>query len=496
MRKLFVLVVAFIMVAVVGVTSQSAATADTAGPQFITNQLRSAVSANGIVGYEQVLAHIADQNNEDRASGSPGFNAAAAYVTRTMQSYGFQVRQQPFTFPYYNQLAAPSLTEVTPAATNFTNITTIDYSGTGNITGLLVPTANISVPAEGDTSGCAASDFTPVPPGVKEIALIQRGTCIFDQKVENAEAAGYSAAVIFNSGTDGNTGQLGATLGTIEPIPVIGLDYTDGAALYTATQAGPVTMNVQSTTSEIPNDKTENIIASTKGGDPNHVVMVDAYLDALSSGPGINEDGSGVATMLELANVISRLHLDPRYKIEFVFFGGDQARAFRSADSSEIGLLGSQYFVDQLSPKQLSGIIANIDLDSTGSPNFVRFVFNGDGPVADPSSVAISTLYTSAFSSIGLASELAEPATFDGADFGPLIDAGIPTGGVFGGAAGVKTTQEAQIYGGTAGDDYDACFHQSCDNIDNLNPTALWQFAVATGAVVWTLATQGLHVGS
>jgi Zn-dependent M28 family amino/carboxypeptidase len=494
MRKLFTLFMAAATVAAMGLTSQSAAVAASAAPNVNTSQLRGAVTAGGILSYEKALQRIATKNDDQRASGTPGFAAAARYVENTMSAAGYAVREQHFTFPYYAELGSPTLSEVSPTADAIQSTTTIDYSGDGTVTGRLVPIGDILVPLPAggsSTSGCSTADFPPLTGTAPEIALIQRGTCAFDVKAQNAEAAGYAAAIIFNSGAPGDTGDLSATLGQAATIPVEGADSADGAALYTATQAGPVTVKVTTDTQDIAKDGTENIIAETRGGDPNHVVLVDAYLDALATGPGINEDGSGVATMLDIATQITRLHLNPRYKIEFVFFGADEVRAWRIPDTS-VGLLGSQHFVDSLSTAQTGDIIANLDLDSTGSPNYVRFVSNGDGPTVNNGSLAITNLFNDYFTSQGLATEATEPPTFDGFDFGPLIDAGIPSGGLFGGAAGAKTAQEAAIYGGTVGDDYDACFHASCDTISNLNPEALVQFGDAAAAVTWTLAERGL----
>ena len=101
-----------------------------------------------------------------------------------------------------------------------------------------------------------------------------------------------------------------------------------------------------------------------------------------------------------------------------------------------------------------------------GSPNYVRFVYDGDGsgegPAGPPGSAQIEQLFTSYFASQSLASE---PTAFDGrSDYGPFIAVGIPAGGLFTGAEGVKTAAQAAVYGGTAGVAYDPCYHQACDD--------------------------------
>jgi len=125
-----------------------------------------------------------------------------------------------------------------------------------------------------------------------------------------------------------------------------------------------------------------------------------------------------------------------------------------------------------------------------GSPNYVRFVYDGDGSdtgtVGPNGSAQIESVFNTYFASQGLASE---PTAFDGrSDYGPFIAVGIPAGGLFSGAEGIKTEEEAQVYGGTAGEPYDACYHQACDTTNNLSPAALSELGDAATHAVYTLA--------
>ena len=136
------------------------------------------------------------------------------------------------------------------------------------------------------------------------------------------------------------------------------------------------------------------------------------------------------------------------------------------------------------------------------SPNFVRFVYDGDGNetgIAGPAgSDVIEKVFTDYFSSIGLETDA---TAFDGrSDYGPFIaeGIGIPAGGLFSGAEGIKTPQQAAVYGGTAGVAYDACYHQACDNLnngadedgDNIDETSLSQLSDGVAHAVLTFATQ------
>ena len=346
-----------------------------------------------------------------------------------------------------------------------------------------MPALNLVIPATPEPSsaaGCNPADFSPASTTEDQIALIQRGTCDFAVKVANAEAAGYDAAIIFNEGQPGRDELLdGVTLGGPASIPVVGLSYADGVALNAATQAGTVQMAVSTQTlSEVRT--TSNVIADSPGGDPNKVIVVGAHLDSVNEGPGINDNGSGTAVNLETAIQIAKLKQQPRQQLRFAFWGAEES-----------GLLGSEHYVADLDGDALSKIYANLNFDMLGSPNYARFVYDGDGsgdPQAGgpPGSAQIEQIFTDYFDAQGLATA---PTAFDGrSDYGPFIVAGIPAGGLFSGAEGIKTEQEAIDFGGVAGKPYDACYHQACDNINNLNTEALFELGDAVAHSVWTLA--------
>jgi Zn-dependent M28 family amino/carboxypeptidase len=447
-----------------------------------TRNLRDAVSVSGILKHERALQRIANNNDGTRASGTPGFEASAAYVTKQLTDAGYQVTQQEFEFPFFQELGAATLQRTSPTPATDYVTSTLAYSGSGDVTGALVPTNDIVIPptpTPSSNSGCEIGDFVPVTSTEPQVALIQRGTCFFAVKVANAEAAGYDAAVIFNEGQPGRDGLLeNVTLGGPVDIPVVGLSFADGAALYAATQAGPVTVAVHTDTlSEIRT--TKNVIANTPQGNPDKVVVVGAHLDSVLAGPGINDNGSGTATILETAIQMSKLHIKPRQQVRFAFWGAEES-----------GLLGSTHYVETLSDLNLGKIYANLNFDMLGSPNYVRFVYDGDGSAtgtAGPNgSAQIEAIFNNYFAGKGLATA---PTAFDGrSDYGPFIAVGIPAGGLFSGAEGVKAPEEAAVYGGTTGEPYDSCYHQACDTTNNLNTKALFELGDAVADSVLTLA--------
>jgi Zn-dependent M28 family amino/carboxypeptidase len=260
---------------------------------------------------------------------------------------------------------------------------------------------------------------------------------------------------------------------------VVGLSFADAAAIYAQIQAGAtVVVRVETLTlSEVR--PTVNILADSPTGRTDRLVVVGAHLDPVTAGPGINDNGSGSSTILEIAGEMAELEITNRNRVRFAFWGAEES-----------GLLGSEHYVSQLTNQEIQDHFANLNFDMVGSPNYVRFVYDGDGsasqPAGPPGSAQIEQIFTQYFASQGLASE---PTAFDGrSDYGPFIAVGIPAGGLFTGAEGIKTPEQAAIYGGTAGEPYDPCYHQACDTINNLSTRALFEMGDAAAHAVMTLA--------
>src|SRR5690625_1530554 len=208
-----------------------------------------------------------------------------------MRRAGYEVGQHPFLFSFFIDLEPASLAHTSPTPTEY-ETGTYSFSGSGDVTGTVVPIdVTIPPPAEpGSTSGCEASDF-PDAPSEPSIALIQRGSCDFGDKAANAEAVGYEAAIIFNEGQEGRTDLIVGTLGQVVDIPVVGLSYADGEALYEQSQTDDVTLHVTTSTEIRENAKTWNVFAQTREGDKNKTVVAGAHLDSVTEGAGINDNG-------------------------------------------------------------------------------------------------------------------------------------------------------------------------------------------------------------
>ena len=463
-----------------------------AGTPTDSSSLRSAVTAKNVKKHMSALQDIADMNNGTRASGTPGFDASLAYVKGKLEATGYyDVSVQPFTFDVFRELATPVFQRISPDPRTYVanqDFITMDYSDTGDVTGTVVATNDIVIPpgatASTSNSGCEPSDFTQASATEPQVALIQRGTCDFHIKAENAQAAGYDAAIIFNEGQPGREETLAGTLTTddLSTIPVIGTSFAIGEELYNLVKAGAVTVRV-ATTTEIRKDvPTANLLATTTTGRSDHQVVVGAHLDSVPEGPGINDNGSGTAQDLEVALQMARLGVQPANQVRFAFWGAEEA-----------GLIGSQFYVDSLTSRQVKDTAVNLNYDMVASPNFVRFVYDGDASdtasLASTGSGVVEDVFLKYFAAQSLP---VEPTAFDGrSDYDAFISVGIPAGGLFTGAEDIKTAQQAAIYGGTAGAPYDPCYHQACDTIDNMSITALDQMSDASAHATLAFAQSG-----
>jgi Zn-dependent M28 family amino/carboxypeptidase len=258
--------------------------------------------------------------------------------------------------------------------------------------------------------------------------------------------------------------------------------------------AAPGTTVSITTHTESETRPTWNVIGDLAAKDPRKAgktVVVGAHLDSVVEGPGINDNGSGSATILEIAEEMAAAKA-PANPVRFAFWGAEES-----------GLLGSEHYVASLSADELGKIGLNLNFDMLASPNFVRFVYDGDGSLTpeDPDdggpagSADIEQTFLRYFASQGLETD---PTPFDGrSDYGPFIEAGIPAGGLFSGAEGIKTAEQAATYGGVAGEPYDRCYHQSCDTISNINWIGLDQLAdgAAHATAVYAYAKSGKGKG-
>lgn len=416
--------------------------------------LRDRVTADAMMAHLKKLQEIADAHDGTRAMGTPGYQASVDYVANTLRDKGFDVQTPEFEvrLPFAED---PALTvsgaRVAAKPLNYT----IGTNGDG-VRGPLV------VARVDDSPGCAEADYD----GMQlegAVVLVNRGACPFGDKQANAAKRGAVALIVANN-VDGD--EFGGTLGedTEVKIPVVSVTKAEGARLRGA--PGPVTLTMKA---GVNVEHTRNVIAQTKTGSPADVVMVGAHLDSVPEGPGINDNGSGTAAVLETALQMGSSPNVPN-AVRFGFWGAE-----------ELGLLGSSNYISTLGVDQLKDIALYLNFDMLASPNPGYFTYDGDQslppekdgsvPRVPEGSAGIERTLVAYLDGAG---KTAQDTSFDGrSDYDGFTKAGIPSGGLFSGAEDNMTEEQAQLWGGKANQPFDPNYHKATDTLEHIDRTSL-----------------------
>ncbi|ALG83294.1 M28 family peptidase [Gordonia phthalatica] len=428
--------------------------ADDAGATAKARTLADAVTLDGAMKHLRAFQDIANRNGGNRALGSPGYRQSVEYAEKVLREAGYKPVRQEFPTAVWSASKADVLAAGAPV-----KATALAFSGAtdGTVTAKAVVTGNL---------GCTADDLRKVTEGT--IAVVQRGTCTFGDKYKAAAAKGAKALVITN---DRPGDWKGGTLG---------LDDSASIAVVGVAQDAPivdgqdVTLTVDAKTEKA---KTWNILAETTKGDADNVQMVGAHLDGVAEGPGINDNGTGSAAVLETAATIGA-NADVKNKVRFALWGAE-----------EEGLFGSEHYVSALSAEQASKIKRYLNFDMLGSPNGGYFTFDGDGSgkleggAGPAGSGVIEQVFRNYFAWRNVP---VDASAFDGrSDYGPFKEAGIACGGVDTGADGKKSQKQQSQWGGTVGDFFDPNYHKPGDTISNVN---LGMYRIALGSVAFSTA--------
>jgi Zn-dependent M28 family amino/carboxypeptidase len=475
-----------LLMALLPATAASAAPSQNACDNRNNNQyskLLECVRLSEVREHQAAFQAIADANGGTRAAGTPGYDASVDYVVDTLEAAGWSVTLHEFPFTFF---PPPTLQQLTPVNAVYpTGVFT--GSGFGTVTGNVIPVDINLVPPRASTSGCEAGDFTALDfSGPSDIALIQRGTCSFGIKALNAQNAGAEAVVIFNQGDLPTREAL--IVGTLLPdgaavtIPVVGGSFANGEALAQAGSTALVDVDPPENRPQV------NILAEKAGTNANNVVMAGAHLDSVQAGPGINDNGSGSSALLEVAEQLG--NHKPQNTLRLAWWGAEEG-----------GLLGSTAYVNSLSQAEKDRIALYLNFDMVGSPNYIFMVYDGDtssfpAPPGIPipaGSVQIEDTFESFYT---LSGEPYDDTQFSGrSDYQAFILNDIPAGGLFTGAEVVKTAEQQAIWGGTAGAQFDPCYHLACDTFNNVNLHALEvnADAIAFGVLTYAYSTESVN---
>lgn len=452
-------------------TSCASQDSDSGSSQNLPTELAGKVTTDGLFTHLRKMADIAAANNNSRANGTPGYEASVDYVVQFLQGKGFEVETPEVEVLDRNEGGNPGLTI---AGKTYP----VDQAS------LLLTTApgglNAATLRPQKRAGCSASDYGTV--SVKgAIAVVDDTGCSVVDKQNTAAAKGaVGLLVVSTPSTSGSPPGL-FTPGYYEKmtIPVGIIDAGADAALRRTN--APVQLVLDS---RPVMKKVRNVLAQTKSGSSENVVVVGAHLDSAPKSPGINDDASGVAAVLEAAAA-----LGPQPKI---------ANAVRFAlwGSEEYGLQGAAKYVRGLPPDQLGDIAMYLDVEMVGSPNAGYFTYDGDQS-AQPNpdiplqavpegSAGIERMLAGYLNSAGV--RPADMPLTKNSDYYAFLAAGIPIGGLTTGASQRKTDVQARLWGGRAGTAFDPYWHTPRDSLDTIDPHALTVMGAATAFAVGSYA--------
>ena len=459
-----VLAVATTSAALVALVAPPATATESPDP----HRFAAGVTTKEVVRHLEAFQEIADASGGTRASGTPGYDASADYVQDLLEDAGYTVERQPFDFTYVETLAQTLTVGDAPVP-----VVVMAYSPSTPEGGVTAPLT--ALPADDTTPGCEATDFDASVAGT--IVLLDRGVCTFTDKQALASAAGAAGVLVANSEPGPLPGTLG---GPVEGAPAGGISQEDGAALRARIAAEPgltATLDLR----QFREDRTTaNLVAQTPDGDPDQVVMLGAHLDSVTEGPGINDNGTGSAAVLQTALELAEAG-PTQNAVRFAWWGAEES-----------GLLGSTAYVAGLTALERDRIAGYLNFDMVGSPNYVVGVYDADqstypAPVpVPPGSDSLEQVFTDHFDGVG------QPwvdTEFSGrSDYQAFIEAGIPASGLFTGADDVKTEAEVALFGGTAGIPQDPNYHTAADDLDNVDRHVLGINSRAIAYAAYSLA--------
>ena len=392
--------------------------------------------AAGVSAHLRALARIASENGGNRAAGRPGEAATVRYIVGRLRAAGWRVRLQPLPFPYFEELRSPRLRSGGRTLRARREVRSLTYSPSGLVSGRL----------RGVGEGCeAASVARAVEAG--EIAAAARGTCTFEAKARNAERAGATALLIANEGSGAFSGSLR------EPgvaIPVLAISESVAAGLEPGARARVSVRTVSETR------RTHNVLAETPSAATGRVAMAGGHLDSVPAGPGLNDNASGVAALLDVAERLDVSPAGPRVRLGF--WGAE-----------ELGLIGSRHYVRSLRGRERRRVAAYLNLDMVGSPRPRPSVYS-DGP--EDTARRFGRRLRSTLRRLGVTARTRTPEGFS--DHASFARAGIPIGGLFTGADPAS----------------DRCYHRACDDLDNVEVGMARKMARAAQSVFVDLSAR------
>ncbi|KAJ1779840.1 hypothetical protein LPJ54_000593 [Coemansia sp. RSA 1824] len=445
-----------------------------------TNPHEYALSTDNIRRHLSKLLDIAREHNNSR-SVTTGHSASGTYVLSQLERFGnCDAHKQRFVSPVWTVTQTPTLCVREPYRVDYIHETDFELMRYGG------RSANITRGRVAVARACTADKVGDV--GGRVVVVTSK--CLLFETAFMLEQMGARAVVFVRSAQYKQPSRARVRLvewregDPLMTIPVLSATHSVGQVL---THASRVDIETHSQIDEV---ETFNILCVGRTGDPRNTIIVGAHLDSVRNGPGINDNGSGSSSILEIQLTLAHTKFDPHNRLVFAWWGAE-----------EDGLLGSRHFVHTMAhnwtnkwsvyePRiEWSDIALDLNFDMLASPNYIALVHNGtDAPRnARIGSQRIQRVFENYFARHQYTYEVTDMR--GGSDFLPFVQNGVPAGGVLTGAGELKTIKERLVHGGLARAALDTCYHRDCDTLLNINIDALQKMSRAAMYAVSTLAS-------
>ena len=417
-------------------------------PEIDTNALQRLLNTHGLKKRAGSLFNIARRSakkygHPTRVIGSPGHWATINYI-----------KHELYKLKGYYNVSTQRFNAVEGRVRNFFLEINNKTLQTAQPVKLTPPTPNKEPLSANlvlvNNFGCSKDDFPES--SASKIALVKRGECPFSDKSINAGNAGAVGAIVYDKE------ELKGTFGPLtgKEVPSLTIKDTEVQEYIDVLEKDPLT-EIKATVlidSYVKNTSTLNVVAETVHGDHNNVVALGAHSDSVEEGPGINDDGSGLISLLEVAKYLARFKVNNA--VRFAWWAAE-----------EEGLIGSSHYANSLSPEENKKLRLFMDYDMMASPNYEYEVYDADNESNPNGSGNLKDLYVDWYNKNGLNYTF---VPFDGrSDYVGFIENGIPAGGIATGAEKIKSPSDQEKYGGIPNQSFDYCYHQLCDNLGNPN---------------------------
>ena len=401
------------------------------------------ITAADVAPHLQALQGVASANGGNRAAGLPGANATADYIVTQLEQAGWQVQRQAVTFPYFDLRSPPRVHTLRPGR----DVVAVRYSGAGDVTGRLRLV---------ESEGCGRESFRAVRRG--DVVLAPFAACTFSRLAATIKREGGAALLTIASEQSFPLTSVSFVPGL--PIPVLGLSDPAARRLYASRRNRPVRVTVDAT---IAPRTADNVVAELPGTDGRSVFMAGGHLDSVIEGPGINDNASGVAALLEMGE---KLAAAPR---------GRSTLRLGFWTAEEHGLFGSRHYVKTLDAAERKRTAGYLNLDMVGSPNAVPEIYSSRNKLSS----ALRKRIRGAGST---------PFRRADSDHDAFRRAGIAVSGIYTGGLESKTREQRRRFGGRAGALRDRCYHRACDTADSASATVTARMATAAAGAMAEVA--------